>query len=225
MLATRKERLFFGFAGIFITCAIVAELISCKLVDIGIYPIIAGIVPWPVVFLLTDVLNEYYGKKTVRCLSWFTCGFIALCFLLVYLAVELPTAAGSYATDQEFRKLFGGSLPIIIGSISAFAFSQFLDVWAFWFIRRWTGEKMIWLRATGSTVVSQLADSYIVLIIGFWLPGNLTFNQILTLGITGYFTKLIIAVALTPIIYIIRSMVKIYLGNEADVMREISLKE
>ena len=85
MLSNRREIAFMVMAGIFITSAIVAELISCKIVDIGIYPIIAGIVPWPIVFLLTDVMNDYFGKKAVKRLSWITCGLIAFCFLIVFI--------------------------------------------------------------------------------------------------------------------------------------------
>lgn len=226
MLKTRKEIIFVVLTGIFITSAIVAELISCKLVDIGLYPIIAGIVPWPVVFLLTDVMNEYFGKKAIRRLSWITCAMIAFCFLMVFVAVELPTDEHSYATDSEFRKLFGGSLPIMIGSIVAFMVSQFVDVWAFWFMRRITGERYVWLRSTGSTIISQWVDSYLVLIIGFLLPGTLTLDQVLILGITGYATKLVIAVALTPLIYLVRYWVQRLLGkDEAEEMIRIAAAE
>ncbi len=214
MLQTRKEIVFLTMAGIFITSAIVAEIISCKQVDLGLYPIIAGIVPWPVVFLLTDVMNEYFGKQAVRRLSWITCGLIAFCFLLVYVAVELPTASTSYATESEFRKLFGGSLPIMIGSIVAFLFSQLIDVWLFGLFNRFTNGKLIWLRSTGSTVISQLVDSYTVLLIGFWLPGTYSFNQILIFGITGYATKLIIAVGITPMIYIMHFAAKRLIGEK-----------
>lgn len=218
MLQKKKDILFIALCGIFITSAIVAELISCKQADIGLFPIIAGIVPWPVVFLLTDVLNEFYGKQTVRRLSWMTCGFIAFCFLLVFVAVELPTDPHSYATDAEFRKLFGGSLMIMVGSITAFAVSQQIDVWAFWMFKRMTGDRFIWLRATGSTLISQFADSYIVLIVGFLLPGTLTLKQVLYLGITGYATKLVIAIGLTPLIYVVRNFVRKYLGEDADLL-------
>jgi len=214
MLTTRKEIAFMVLAGIFITSAIVAELISCKIVDFGIYPVIAGIAPWPVVFLLTDVMNEYFGKKTVRRLSWITCGLIAFCFLIVFLAVELPTAEGSPVSDAEFRKIFSGSLPIMLGSITAFMLSQLLDVYLYAFFSKLTDGKMIWLRSTGSTVFSQLVDSYTVLLIGFWIPGKLSLEQVLIFGITGYATKLVIAVALTPMIYVMHYLAKMILGEK-----------
>lgn len=220
MLSSKSGIIFIFLCGIFITSAIVAELISCKLADIGLFfPIIAGIVPWPVVFLLTDVMNEFYGRKAVRRISWITCAMIVYCFIIVFVAVQLPTAEGSFATDEEFSKLFGGSLPIMVGSIVAFVASQMIDVRLFWVIRKLTGERWIWLRSTGSTVVSQLCDSFIVLIIGFWLPslwgaGKYTLAEVGYLGITGYSVKLIIAILLTPLIYLLRNMVRKFLGEE-----------
>ncbi len=210
-------------AGIFITSAIVAELISCKLVDMGPYlaPMIAGIVPWPIVFLLTDVMNEYFGKKAVRRLSWITVSLIGFCFLLVFIAVKLPVAEGSWLSDTEFQKAFGGSLWIMVGSITAFIVSQLLDVQLFVLFNKLTNGKMIWLRSTGSTAVSQLVDSYTVLFIGFWLPGVLPLKMVLILGITGYATKLVIAVALTPLVYLMHYLAGSILGDKQTAVEDI----
>ncbi len=205
-------------AGIFITSAIVAELISAKLVYMGPYlaPIIAGIVPWPVVFLLTDVMNEYFGKQAVRRLSWITTGLIAFCFVVVFCAVQLPAAKGSWLSDQEFSKAFGGSLWIMVGSITAFIISQLLDVHLFHFFSKLTGGKLIWLRSTGSTVVSQLVDSFVVALIGLYFSGTFPLKMALFLAITGYLTKLVIAVCLTPLIYVMHYLAKGILGEKEE---------
>jgi uncharacterized integral membrane protein (TIGR00697 family) len=208
LLNSKKQIIFIIFAGIFITSAIVAELISAKSVPTPLSPIIAGIIPWPIVFLLTDVMNEYFGKKTVKRLSYITAGLIAFCFLLVFIAVEMPTDANSYLSDSEFRKAFGGSLPIMIGSITAFLVSQLLDVQLFGIFNKLTNGRMIWLRSTGSTVISQLIDGFIVLFIGFWLPGVYSFQEILVFWISGYSVKLIIAVLLTPFVYLMHALAK-----------------
>jgi queuosine precursor transporter len=216
MLQTRKEIAFMVMAGIFVTSAIVAELISAKLVYMGPYlaPMIAGIVPWPVVFLLTDVMNEYFGKQAVRRLSWITSALIALCFLIVYIAVQLPAAEGSWLSDKEFSKAFGGSLWIMFGSICAFIVSQLLDVQLFHFFNKLTKGRMIWLRSTGSTVVSQLLDSFIVAFIGLYLSGAYPLKMVLVLAITGYLTKLVIAVCLTPFIYVMHYLARKILGDK-----------
>lgn len=228
MLKTRKEVAFMFMAGIFITCAIVGELISGKSVQTPIYPIIAGIVPWPIVFLLTDVMNEYFGKQAVRRLSWITVGLIGFCFILVSIAVELPVADHSPLSDGEFRKVFGGSLPIMAGSICAFILSQLLDVQLFAFFSRLTKGKMIWLRSTGSTVVSQLVDSYTVLFIGFVLPGVMSIEDFLAIGFMNYLVKLVIAVGLTPFIYVMHYFAKGILGEKhvayADDGNELEVK-
>jgi uncharacterized integral membrane protein (TIGR00697 family) len=208
MLNSKKQIIFTIFAGIFITSAIVAELISAKSVPTPLSPIIAGIIPWPIVFLLTDVMNEYFGKKTVKRLSYITAGLIAFCFLLVFIAVEMPTDANSYLSDSEFRKAFGGSLPIMVGSITAFLVSQLVDVQLFGIFNKLTNGRMIWLRSTGSTVISQLIDGFIVLFIGFWLPGVYSFQEILVFWISGYSVKLIIAVLLTPFVYLMHALAK-----------------
>jgi uncharacterized integral membrane protein (TIGR00697 family) len=208
MLNSKKQIIFTIFAGIFITSAVVAELISAKSVPTPLSPIIAGIIPWPIVFLLTDVMNDYFGKETVKRLSYITAGLIAFCFLLVYIAVEVPTDANSYLSDSEFRKAFGGSLPIMVGSITAFLVSQLVDVQLFGVFNKLTNGRMIWLRSTGSTVISQLIDGFIVLFIGFWLPGVYSFQEILVFWISGYSVKLIIAVLLTPFVYLMHAFAK-----------------
>ncbi|MBN9294231.1 MAG: queuosine precursor transporter [Flavobacteriia bacterium] len=206
MLQTRREVVFLILAGIFITSAIVAELISCKIVDIGLYPIIAGIVPWPVVFLLTDVMNEQFGKQAIKRLSWITMGLIGFCFVIIGVATLLPATENSPVDDIQFKNIFGNSLWVMAGSITAFILSQLIDIRLFEFFKNLTGEKMIWLRSTGSTVVSQLVDSYVVLGIGFLIPGKINFQEFLMFGITGYATKLVIAILLTPLIYVVRSI-------------------
>lgn len=219
MLKSRKEIAFVMMSGIFITNAIVAELISAKEVDIGLFPIIAGIVPWPVVFLLTDVMNEYYGKQAVQRLSWITAACIAFCFAVVYVAVQLPFSPTSWAKEDEFNKIFAGSLWIMVGSIAAFIASQFVDVRMFWLMKKITGGKFIWLRTTGSTIISQLVDSYLVLFIGFYIPGKKSFDDILYYGITGYATKLVIAISLTPVVYLLHYAIKKMFGKaEAEKM-------
>lgn len=195
-------------AGIFITSAIVAELISCKIIDTPLFPIIAGIVPWPVVFLLTDVMNEHFGKQAVKRLSWITMGLIAFCFFIIAVSVELPTSEISPINHDEFSKVFSGSLWIMVGSITTFICSQLLDVKLFEVFNRLTNGKMIWLRSTGSTVFSQLVDSYVVLFIGFYVPGKISFSEFIFFGITGYSVKLALAVLLTPLIYAMHYLAK-----------------
>lgn len=203
MFKTKKELVFVILTGIFITNAVVAELIGGKLISIGPFVMSMGIVPWPVVFITTDLINEYFGEKGVRKLSTITAFLIAYAFIILFCAISIPAAKGiSPVSDAQFLAVFGQSMWIIVGSIIAFLVSQFIDVSLFHYLKTKTGSRMIWLRSTGSTVVSQFFDSFIVLGIAFWLPGKIDFNTFITSAFTGYFFKLILAVVLTPGIYV-----------------------
>ena len=126
--------------------------------------------------LLKDYLiNEYFGEKGVKKLSLITAALIAYCFVLLYAALKIPAVHGqNLITDSQFTAVFGQSMWIIVGSITAFLVSQLIDVTIFHYVKNRTGNKMIWLRSTGSTVISQLFDSFIVLGIAFWMTGKMT---------------------------------------------------
>ena len=214
MFNTKREILFTILAGFFVTNAIVGELIGGKLIQIGPFTMSIGIIPWPVVFLAKDIINEYYGKKGVRRLSLMTAGLIVYTFILLLAGMSVTASGISPVSDEQFKGVFGQSMWIIAGSIIAFLSSQLIDVLVFWLIRSRTGKKLIWLRATGSTVVSQLIDTFIVTGIAFWLPGKLSFSDYINTAFTGYTAKLIIAIAITPLIYLGHALIHAYLGKE-----------
>lgn len=207
---SRKSNILLVLMGFFVTNAIVAELISSKLVQLGPFTTIVGILPWPFVFLATDTINEFYGPKIVRKISFITSALIAYTFFIIISAIHLPAAPGSPADDLIFKTAFGQSLSVMLGSITAFLFSQLLDVTVFWYIRKRTKGRHIWLRATGSTLISQCIDSFIVLGIGFYLPGTFSFEQFLAVGWDNYTLKILVAIGLTPFIYISHHFLKKY---------------
>lgn len=214
MFNSRRNILFTILAGFFVTNAVVGELIGGKLIQLGPFTMSIGIIPWPVVFLTTDIINEYFGKKGVRRLTLMTAGLIVYTFILLLAGMSISASGISPVRDEQFHAVFGQSMWIIVGSIIAFLSSQLIDVLVFWLIRSRTGKRMIWLRATGSTVVSQLIDTFIVTGIAFWLPGKLSFTDFINTAFTGYSAKLIIAIALTPLIYLGHALVHAYLGKE-----------
>lgn len=228
---SRRQWLFVILAGLFITNAITAELISNKLIEIpikinfgffelGPFTTIVGVLPWPIVFILTDLLNEFYGERVVRRLSWVTAGLILYCFIVVGIALLLPAKeipGSGLSTDSEFHHVFGQAQSVIIGSICAFLISQLIDATLFQWIKQKTGNKWIWLRSTGSTVISQLIDSFVVLYIGFVLPGTLSLSEFFKIAPTNYVLKLVIAILLTPFIYFGHYALKKYLHASGSV--------
>ncbi len=218
MPITKKQLIYTILCGIFITNAVVAELIGGKLISVFGVPMSVGILPWPVVFITTDLINEYFGEKGVRRLSYITAGLIAYCFFVLLIALRIPAVTGMGVQDDAFSSVFGQGMWIIVGSITAFLVSQLIDVTLFHFVKRKTGQRMIWLRSTGSTVISQFFDSFIVLGIAFYATGQMDTQTYIASGLTGYCVKLVIAIVLTPLIYVGHSLIGKHM--HADVVEE-----
>ncbi len=217
-LKNRKDIVFLVLAGFFITNAIVAELIGGKLVQFfGLFTQSIGIILWPVIFLLTDLINEYYGKDGVRKLTYITVGLISFTFIVLSVALSIPATSFSPVSDSVFNTIFGQSQWIIVGSIIAFLLSQLVDVYVFWMFKKATGDKHIWLRATGSTMVSQLIDTFVVQFIAFVLPGKWPFSEFLVNASWGYAFKLLVALALIPMIYLGHYVIGKYLKKHTTV--------
>ncbi len=223
--------------GIFLTNAIIAEIVGAKIfsleavfglppaqIPIGSYRqdfnLTAGSLPWPVVFITSDIINEYFGPKGVRKVSYMGAILITYGFLIIFAATHLPPAQfwldvnkgdNNFDINFAFAKIFRQGLNIIVGSIAAFLVSQLLDASVFQYLRSITGNKKIWLRATGSTLVSQLIDSYVVLFVAFYLFGNWSFSQVLSTGVNSYLYKTAMAILLTPVLYLVHNIIDRYL--------------
>jgi uncharacterized integral membrane protein (TIGR00697 family) len=248
IIHNKATRLFLILGGFFIANALIAEMMGVKLFSLeesfGAQPmhlkifgndfsfnLTAGVLLWPVVFVMTDIINEYYGRKGVRFLSFLAIGLIIYAFIMFQGAIHLTPAGfwvGSYASqgvpdaDKAYRAVFGQSQWIIVGSLLAFLVGQLLDVIIFHKIKKITGEKNIWLRSTGSTIVSQFVDSFIVLFIAFYIGPRLAGNKdlswsfalVMTICIGNYLYKFIMALVLTPVIYGVHYWIEGYLGHE-----------
>ena len=247
-LTKKKTNLFLFLSGIFLTNALIAELIGAKIFSLenslGFLPanihlfsnfildfnLTAGVMLWPVVFITTDIINEYFGKEGVKKISFLTVGFIAYAFLVIYLSTILAPAnfwLDLYKTDPNghtfdinyaFSAVFLQGTRIIVASLVAFLIGQLLDVYIFQKLRKITGSKMMWLRATGSTLISQLVDSYAVLFVAFYLlaPKELRWSveQVMAVGVINYIYKFVVAVVLTPLLYVAHHYIDNYLGKE-----------
>lgn len=213
---TRRDILYLLLAGVFVTNALLGELTGGKLIQVGPFVMSIGVIPWPVVFLTTDLMNEYFGRTGVRRLTLVTIGLIIYAFLVIFAEIAVPASPISPVQDGPFRIVFGQSLWIIVGSIAAFTVSQLVDVVVFWFVRQRTGHRLLWLRATGSTAISQCIDSFVIIGIAFWLPGKLTLPNFINLAFTNYSYKLLIAIGITPLLYLLHAGIDRFLGAEAS---------
>lgn len=214
---SRRDTVFLVLAGIFITHAILGELIGGKLLTLGGWVMSIGVIPWPVVFITTDLVNEYYGPVAVRRLTFLAVGLIVYTFVLLWLCMMVPAADISPVGDEAFSQVFGQSMWIIVGSVVAFAASQLVDVVVFVLLRQRTRGRLLWLRAVGSTVVSQLIDTFVINTIAFGLSGKLDGAQVVELSVTNYGYKFLIAVGTLPVIYLGHGALDRYLGRHRTI--------
>ena len=244
---SKSTRLFIFLAGFFLTNALIAEFVGVKIFSLegtlgtapfhwnllgvsGTLNFTAGVLLWPFVFIMTDTINEYFGVRGVRLISWIAAGFIAYAFLAAYSSIALAPADFWMASNrslgvpdiqQAYAQIFGQGLWTIGGSLVAFLLGQLIDVAVFHRIRRVTGESHVWLRATASTAVSQLIDSFVVLYIAFVIgPQHWPIPQFLAVGTVNYLYKMLAAIALIPLLYLVRRGIESYLGRpEAERLR------
>jgi uncharacterized integral membrane protein (TIGR00697 family) len=220
MFMDKRHKLFLVLTAIFMTCFVVGDIIGGKLVSWTMFGFsfttTVGMVPFPITFLLTDVINEFYGKRAARFITLVAFGMGVLSFAIIYLAASIPFADFTRAADwqgvneQTFNNVFLGSLRMIIASLCAFLVSQFVDIGVFQLLKRLTSNRLLWLRATGSTMASQLIDTVTITFVAW--AGLRTPGQIVTIIYTAYGLKILIALGLTPLIYLCHSLVERRLG-------------
>lgn len=245
----KSARLLILITAFFVSNALIAECLGTKIFSLeklfgatpanislfgqsGLaYNLTCGVLLWPLEFIITDIVNEYYGIRAVKRISYIAAGLIGYAFLMFYISILLPAADFWISSKQNngvsnmqtaYSAIFGQGMWIILGSLAAFLFSQLVDVMVFHRIKKWTGPKHVWLRATGSTLISQLVDSFIVLSIAFKLGSNWTWAQVIAVGILNYSYKSATAIILTPLIYFTEGRIDSYLGKDvaAQMKRE-----
>ncbi|MCL4197408.1 MAG: queuosine precursor transporter [Phycisphaerales bacterium] len=228
-LEQRRQTLFMVLGGVFLGNALIAEMVGGKLFQVDTpwhtFTLSCGVIIWPVVFVTSDIINEYFGRSGVKRLSLLAAAVIAYAFFAVWICQFVKAPGFSPIDDNSFNRVFLQSQWIIVGSITAFLLAQLIDVTVFWLVRRRTGHRLLWLRATGSTLVSQSIDTFVVGFIGLYLPWRLgfsksdepfTFANFLNTSTSGYIFKFAVALAVTPLLYILHAIIDRYLGREAE---------
>lgn len=253
ILKDKPTKLFIILTSFFVANALIAECIGTKLFSLELlmgmepspfsllgekgltYTLTCGVLLWPLEFVMTDIVNEYYGPKAVRRISYIAVGLISYAFVMFYMAIAIPAEQSFWVGSQKeagipdmqiaFSSIFGQGMWIIVGSLIAFLVSQVLDVWVFHKIKKATGQKKVWLRATGSTLVSQFIDSFIVLFIAFHIGRDWSMQRVLAIGLVNYSYKAMMALVLTPVLYMVQNRIDHYLGKEtADKMKTAAME-
>tara|TARA_B000000460_G_scaffold112300_1_gene78790 strand:- start:42 stop:719 length:678 start_codon:yes stop_codon:yes gene_type:complete len=205
-----KDRFYIILLGIFIASLVTCNLIANKFVTVNlgfkVFIVSAGILPYPLTFLVTDLISEIYGQKKAN-LAVFS-GFVASIFVLsfLWLGAQFNSIPNSIVDDSTYNAVFQNAWRLITASMIAYLFAQFIDVRIFHFWKKLTNGKHLWLRNNGSTIASQLIDTTLVIFILF--VGVWDTNQILSAIIDGWIFKMLIALLDTPIIYVVIYLLK-----------------
>ena len=215
-----RTKLFLVLAAVFTTCLIVGDVIGGKLIELPMpgwtAVITVGMIPFPVTFLLTDLLNEFYGKKAARFVTFLAFACALLTYAFITIGGAIPIAAFTRADDWQgvtegaFANVFLGSRRMIAASLTAYMASQLVDIFAFHALKKATKGKLLWLRATGSTLISQAIDTLTINFVAW--TGVLGFDQIVNVIVSSYAVKVLIAIGLTPLIYVGHAAIERYFG-------------
>ncbi|MFO0831604.1 MAG: queuosine precursor transporter [Phycisphaerales bacterium] len=233
---TTSQKVYLWLAAVASTCLVVADIVGVKLFTFPMgfsvhvpwesEPIRAvthtcGMLTFPVTFIVTDVLNEFYGKRAARQVVYLCFAMALLAFVVLNIAQEMPWLDAPYNVREDaFNHIFGGAKIMYVASLSAYLVGSIADIVMFAWIKWATRGRFVWLRATGSTVVSQFIDSFVVSYIAFSLgrrvfPGSIPpadFVEVLRIAGTGYMLKFVLAIAATPLIYLIKAWLSRALG-------------
>ena len=221
-----RLNLFITLVAVFMTCLIVGDMVGGKLTSFELFGrewiFSVGQLAFPVTFILTDILNEFYGRKVVRRITFLAFFMVGLTFCIIYASAAMPWAPIALKSDwtgvtpAQFSSVFTQATQIQLASMAAFLIGNLTDIWIFFLLKKWTGNRMLWLRSTGSTAVSQLIDTIVISGI-IWLR-KVSFETYVTIVLTSYVIKLAAAIFVTPIIYGLHELIEKKYGIEpADV--------
>ncbi|HEY2900701.1 MAG TPA: queuosine precursor transporter [Polyangia bacterium] len=196
----RKQRFFVWLTAFFVAALVTGDFVGGKFFMLFGRSFSAGIIPFPLTFVLTDIVNEFYGTHGARRLTFVGLGAAIFVWAVISLSLHLPTSPDSPIPDAVFRGAFGTSARLYVASLTAYLIGQLLDISVFHLLRRITGHRLLWLRSTGSTVLSQMLDSIAVSFV--FLVGTRPMSFIVGNAANNYVGKLVMAVLLTPLIYL-----------------------
>jgi uncharacterized integral membrane protein (TIGR00697 family) len=211
------QKLFVYLCAVFVSCLLLGDVIGGKIIRTPLGPISVGIIPFPVTFLLTDIVNDFYGRRGARFLTLLGFSMAALAWALLQITTIMPVEVGvTYFTQAEYAKIFGGSAQLFVASMAAYLIGQFLDINVFQFWKAITQSRHLWLRATGSTILSQAIDTVTINVIFGRVTAGWDWGFIGAKVGREYVIKFVVAVLLTPAIYALHGIIVRGLGIEPE---------
>ena len=217
-----QQKVYVFLTSLFVSCLIVADVIGVKIFEIPLpFTILGhksiehtcGMLTFPITFLLGDLINEYYGPKATKQTVYIGLVMSVMVFTVMNIAQALPYLNKPFnVTPAAFNMIFGSAKLMYVASIAAYLLGQLLDIWLFGVIKKITKGEYLWVRATGSTLISQLMDSFVVSYIAFGFGKRVTgqtpasLSEVWNIACTGYGLKFVIAALITPVLYALRDL-------------------
>ena len=205
------NKIYLILAGLFITSLVASNLIFTKIfywypfdinfMGVKLFELSVGILPYPITFLITDLISEIYGKKKAN--QVVTVGIFAAIFstLIIYVADSVPAMENSPVDDLLFRKVFGSTIIAVLSSMLSYLFAQYIDIHIYHFWKNLTKGRMLWLRNNFSTFFSQFVDTFTILFL-LCITNVLSWDQFAGLLISGFLFKVLVALVDTPFLYL-----------------------
>jgi uncharacterized integral membrane protein (TIGR00697 family) len=230
---TGRQRLYVYLCAVFLTALLIGDTIGSKLFVVAIplgfttmhATLSVGVIWFPITFLLTDVINEFYGSKGARFVTFVGFWMAIAAFLIILCARKIPAADFSPVKQDVFDNVFGNANTIFVASLVAYVIGQLVDITIFQFAKRLTQSRHIWLRSTGSTLISQLIDTVVVTTIAF--SSKLTASELRHTLVSQYAVKVLFAVGLTPVIYAMHAALhrRLHIEEEPAVRERVHIAE
>jgi uncharacterized integral membrane protein (TIGR00697 family) len=195
------DKIYYLISSTFCVIVVLSHIISAKMIVLPSldFSIPAGLIIYPLTFLLSNLITEFFGAKKAKLMVFTAMAMSVLSFVIIELALWLP--ANSQNIQDEFENVFGLSRLRIFSSLTAYFLAQIVDIQLYALIKKWTGQRFIWLRNNASTCISQMVDTIAIDIIFLYWGLNMEFKQVVPIMIFSYLYKTLFSFLTTPLLY------------------------
>lgn len=204
----------------FCVIVVISNILSAKMITLPFFAlsIPAGLITYPLTFLLSDLVTEIFGAKRAKLMVYIALAMSLLSFGMIQIALLLPESG--FDEQKTFQAVLGLSGLRIFSSLISYLTSQLVDIQLYAAIKKWTGPKFLWLRNNGSTCVSQIVDTVMIDLIFLWWGLGMTMTEVAPIMLFSYAYKAFFSVACTPVFYFLVFLIR---GRWQSVQRMFSV--